>query len=93
MPFTIGGDWSAPEPPKKPKPKRPVKVRSEKRGNKRVTVVLNLPFEDEEIKTLAKKLKRHCSCGGTIKAGVIELQGEKVEEVQQFLRNEGIKAQ
>jgi translation initiation factor 1 (eIF-1/SUI1) len=57
MPFTIGGDWVPSEPTsKEKKPSRPVKVRLEKRGKNKVTLVLNLQKEKSALKELATKL-------------------------------------
>jgi translation initiation factor 1 len=93
MPFTIGGDWVPQEEPQAScAAGKPVKVRLEKRGRAVLTVVLNLS-ERHDAKALAKDIKRACGCGGTVKQGVIELQGERVEEVRGLLRARGIKAQ
>jgi translation initiation factor 1 len=93
MPFTIGGDWITPASTEPEKPRRPIKVRREKRGRSFVTVVLNLHQPAEEIKLLLKGLKKHFACGGTAKSGVIELQGDREEDVRAHLRSMGIKAQ
>lgn len=97
MPFTIGGDWIPEKIPEKKsevvKHSRPVKVRKEKRRQSFVTVVLNLRGDDKEIKDLATELKRSCACGGTVKDRVIEIQGDKVDQVRLALIAKGIKAQ
>ena len=99
MPFTIGGDWIAPEeePSKQGGKKsgggRPVKVRELKRGKATLTVVLNLNLSESEITDLAQMLKRKCGCGGTVRDGSIELQGHRAAQVTQLLTGEGIKAQ
>ncbi|SCA63567.1 hypothetical protein SCG7109_AS_00060 [Chlamydiales bacterium SCGC AG-110-M15] len=97
MPFTIGGDWVPGEPEGKEKDiikhSRPVKVRKEKRRGSFVTVVLNLRCDDDEIKNLATELKRACACGGTVKERIIEVQGDKVDQVRKVLQSKGIKAQ
>jgi translation initiation factor 1 len=46
------------------------------RGGKAVTVVSGLPLDDQALETLASELKRRCGTGGTVKDGVIEIQGE-----------------
>jgi translation initiation factor 1 len=51
-----------------------------------------LSLADDELKTLAKKLKQLCGCGGTIKAGVIEIQSDDRERLQQVLISAGFKA-
>ena len=96
MPFTIGGDW-VPSEPEKPSPAaastKPVKVRKEKRRGTWVTVVLNLNPEKHDLKALAAGLKRKLGCGGTVKQGVIEIQGDKEELARAWLLQEGVKAQ
>ncbi|MDP1835903.1 MAG: translation initiation factor [Chlamydiales bacterium] len=94
MPFTVDGQWV----PSKSgatgqPPKRPVKVRKEKRGNAVVTVVINLPATEEELKELGSFLKKRLGGGGTVKNGVIEVQGDKEELVRKLLLEKGIKAQ
>lgn len=46
------------------------------RGGKVVSTVKNLVLSEEDMKSLVKKLKQECGTGGTIKDGVIEIQGE-----------------
>ena len=73
MPFTIGGDYV---PTEKPRPKGPFKVRKERRKHTVITRITDLPLHDDEIKELAKELRRAFACGGSVKAGAIELQGD-----------------
>lgn len=95
MPFTIGGDWVPNEKPsgKAASSGKPVKVRSVRRRNSMVTSILNLSMEEAELKELAAALKKQCGCGGTVKDGVIEMQGDRVDQVREILRAQGIKAQ
>ena len=46
------------------------------RKGKGVTLVTGFDVGDEELKKIAKRLKALCSSGGTIKHGVIEIQGD-----------------
>lgn len=46
------------------------------RGGKSVITISGLPLDGEKLKTLAGELKRRCGTGGTVKDGVIEIQGE-----------------
>jgi translation initiation factor 1 len=91
MPFTIAGEWIPEEKPKQ-LPTRPVKIVKEKRGQSIVTLILNLPLEAEKIKGLCSKLKQRLGCGGSVKDGKIELQGDKVQLIKDFLKQEKIKA-
>lgn len=58
-----------------------VRVRCERKGHggKTVTVITGLPLAEAALTTLAGELKRRCGCGGTIKAGNIEIQGDHAE--------------
>jgi len=52
-----------------------------------MTLITGLPLAGEELKKIAKQLKQKCSTGGTLKDGVIEIQGDHrdllVEELSQ----------
>lgn len=61
------------------------------RGGKVVSVVKNLVLTEEDMKTLAKKLKQECGTGGTIKDGVIEIQGEHRQRMAEVLQKLGYK--
>jgi len=61
------------------------------RGGKAVTLVKNLVLSVDDLKALAKKLKEACGTGGTIKDGVIEIQGEQREKIAGVLRKLGYK--
>ncbi|MFO5095415.1 stress response translation initiation inhibitor YciH, partial [Salmonella enterica subsp. enterica serovar 1,4,[5],12:i:-] len=45
------------------------------RKGKGVTVVRGLPLDDAALTALGKQLKASCGSGGTVKDGVIEIQG------------------
>ena len=64
---------------------------SKGRGGKTVTVVKKLVLSDNDLKALAKKLKQTCGTGGTIKDGVIEIQGEHREKIAEVLNKQGYK--
>ena len=61
------------------------------RGGKVVSVVKNLILAEEDMKTLAKKLKQECGTGGTVKDGVIEIQGEHRQRMAEVLTKLGYK--
>ena len=46
------------------------------RAGKGVTTVSGLPLSAAEIDALAAQLKKRCGSGGTVRDGVIEIQGE-----------------
>lgn len=64
---------------------------SKGRGGKGVTLVKGLALSEAELSTLAKKLKQACGSGGTVKDGVIEIQGENREKIADILRKLGYK--
>ncbi len=59
------------------------------RGGKVVTVVHGIPGDDAELVRLAQELKRYCGAGGTVRDGVIELQGEHREKLKVRLTSLG----
>lgn len=71
-----------------------VRVRRESkgRGGKTVTVITGVPLNDAAIKTLATELKKRCGTGGTVKDGVIEIQGDHRELLLAELATRGYKA-
>jgi translation initiation factor 1 len=46
------------------------------RKGKGVTVVSGIPLDAGALKQVAKTLKQKCGSGGTVKAGIIEIQGD-----------------
>ena len=59
------------------------------RGGKAVTVVRGLALDDAALASLAKQLKALCGSGGTVKDGVIEVQGDHCERVIETLKKQG----
>ncbi len=55
-----------------------VRVSRETKGRKGsgVTLITGLPLAETEMTALAKQLKQRCGSGGTVKNGVIEVQGD-----------------
>jgi len=70
-----------------------VRVSCEKkgRGGKAVTVVRGLSLDAASIEQLAKALKAGCGSGGTVKDGVVEVQGDHRPKVIALLCAEGHK--
>ena len=73
--------------------KQPVYIHRETkgRGGKPVSLVKNLSLPKSELKALAKKLKQSCGSGGTVKDGVIEIQGEHRKKIADVLEKLGYK--
>jgi translation initiation factor 1 len=59
---------------------------SKRRGGKVVTLVRGLPLDAAGLAELAKRLRAACGAGGTLKDGVIEIQGDHVERAIDWLQ-------
>ena len=59
------------------------------RGGKSVTVIRGLALDAAALMLLGKQLKTACGSGGTVKEGVIEVQGEHLETVMALLQKQG----
>ena len=59
------------------------------RGGKAVTVVTGLALDAPALTDLGKKLKATCGSGGTVKDGVIEVQGDHCDKVVTALQAQG----
>ena len=49
------------------------------RKGKGVTLITGLPLTPSDLSKLGKQLKKRCGTGGTVKEGVIEIQGDHRE--------------
>ncbi len=56
-----------------------------KKFNKYYTIVEGIDEKEIDLKDLAKKLKSKLACGGTIKDGQIELQGDHKQKTKKIL--------
>jgi len=61
------------------------------RKGKGVTVITGVPLDDDGLLNLAKQLKQKCGTGGTVKDGVIEIQGDQREQLVEMLTKQGYK--
>jgi translation initiation factor 1 len=59
------------------------------RAGKGVTLVKGLGLEALALATLGKQLKTACGSGGTVKDGVIEVQGDHCDRVIEVLKSQG----
>lgn len=84
MPFNIAGEWVPEQTPTKPA--QPVKVRKEKRRSSFVTIIMHLPYENAQLKNICSTLKKRFGCGGSVKGDTIELQGDQIDAVKEFLK-------
>jgi len=65
---------------------------SKGRGGKTVTLVTGLSLNEAALHQLGKLLKTACGSGGTVKDGVIEVQGDHCDQVMQALSKQGFTA-
>lgn len=68
-----------------------VRVSRETKGRKGKggTLITGVPLHPEGLRNLAKELKQTCGSGGTVKDGVIEIQGDHRDTVEEALRKRG----
>jgi len=59
------------------------------RKGKGVTIITGVPLSGAELETLARQLKQKCGAGGTLRDGVIEIQGEHRDLLVQELQARG----
>ncbi len=59
------------------------------RGGKSVTLVKGLALDSAALETLGKQLRTACGSGGTVKDGVIEVQGDHCERIIEVLKKAG----
>lgn len=70
-----------------------VRVSRETKGRKGkgVTLVTGLQLPEAELKQLGSALKQLCGTGGTVKDGVIEIQGDQRDRLFAWLEKQGHK--
>ncbi len=59
------------------------------RKGKGVTLITGVPLTGDDLKDLAKSLKQKCGSGGTVKDGVIEIQGDHRDALVSDLQSRG----
>ncbi len=65
-----------------------VSLETKGRKGKGVTVVKGVPLDDASLAELAKQLKAQCGSGGTVKDGVIEVQGDHRDAIVAALQKQ-----
>jgi translation initiation factor 1 len=71
-----------------------VRISRQTKGRKGsgVSIISGIPLGEAELKKLAKQLKKKCGTGGTIKNGIIEIQGDHRDTLLKQLIQSGFKA-
>lgn len=77
--------------PVRPKGDGIVRIQRETKGRKGkgVSIVTGLDVEDTQLKLIAAELKKVCGCGGSVKDGKIEIQGDKRDVIKAHLEKKG----
>lgn len=91
-PGRLGATAPTGAPPAKNRGRVDLKRTTAGRGGKTVTLVtgfvgIGLP----EKESLCKKMRSACGCGGTVKDGDIEIQGDQREKIAQILTDAGFR--
>jgi translation initiation factor 1 len=69
-----------------------IQKEAKRRKGKIVTAVYGVPLENEGLEEFAKTLKRRCSAGGSVKDGVILIQGDHRQALLEELKKHGYTA-
>lgn len=59
------------------------------RKGKGVCVISGLDLDDKALMSLASELKRRSGCGGSVKNGLIEIQGDNRDQLKEILVQKG----
>jgi translation initiation factor 1 len=70
-----------------------IRIRREVKGRKGKTVTVISGFQpgQADLKILAKQLKQQCGAGGSVKDGVVIVQGDQREKLLKLLKAQGHK--
>jgi translation initiation factor 1 len=67
-----------------------IRVESKGRKGKTVTTLTGVAGNDDTLNALASELKRQCGTGGTVKDGIIEIQGDHAAALLEILKKKGL---
>lgn len=66
-----------------------IRLETKHRGGKTVTLVDGFTGNSNDLEILGKKLKTHCGTGGSVKDGIIIIQGDQREKIKGYLVKNG----
>lgn len=61
------------------------------RKGKGVCIITGIDADDVTLAALAAELKKKCGCGGAVREGTIEIQGDKRDLIKSLLEAKGMK--
>ncbi|HGH4686120.1 stress response translation initiation inhibitor YciH [Enterobacter bugandensis] len=61
------------------------------RKGKGVCLISGIDLDDAKLNKLAAELKKKCGCGGAVKDGIIEIQGDKRDLIKSLLEAKDMK--
>lgn len=68
-----------------------IQLQTSGRKGKGVSVINGLDLDEIALDKLATELKKRCGCGGAVKNGTIEIQGNKRDLLKSLLEEKGFK--
>ena len=79
--------------PERPKGDGIVRIQRQTSGRKGkgVCLITGIDEDDAGLNKIAAELKKKCGCGGAVKDGVIEIQGDNRELIKSLLEAKGMK--
>ncbi|WP_312816994.1 stress response translation initiation inhibitor YciH [Atlantibacter subterraneus] len=79
--------------PERPKGDGIVRIQRQTSGRKGkgVCLITGIDEDDATLNKIAAELKKKCGCGGAVKDGIIEIQGDKRDLIKTLLEAKGMK--
>jgi len=68
-----------------------IRLDTKHRGGKTVSLIEGFVGKEEDLEELGKKIKTFCGTGGSVKDGIIIIQGDQREKIKQGLVKFGFK--
>ena len=80
-----------PEPKSQVKSDGIIRIRREVKGRKgkTVTTISGFDLDDKALNLVSKQFKQHCGTGGSVKDGVVIIQGDHRDTIKSLLEGQG----